>query len=116
MKKKKNKPTNKAKSVVDSQVVLQKGKRNWERTVCGNIILDCKNFYISYRDNTAVFGSFFVGDDDDCGETALCFDGKYKILNGDFRKEYEKIVDEGLDKCLEFYESKKTENASCWSD
>lgn len=115
-----NEETNKTETAsevkLETQVSLQKGGHNWEVTLMGNLLLDCGDFYISYRGNTAELGSFFAGDDDGLGETALCFDGKYKILNGDFRKDYEGLVDEGLNKCLEFYESKKTETASCWTN
>lgn len=117
---KKKTETSKTKKAVgvEQRVMLQNGGKgkNWERTVYGNVILECDNFFISYRGNTAELGSIFAGDDGGYGETALCFDGKYKILNGDFRKEYEKIVDKGLEECLKFYNSKNAECASCWSN
>ena len=87
----------------------------WETTEMGNQILKCDNYYISFRGDTAELGSFFAGDDNGLGETAICYDGKFAILNGDFRKEYENLSKIGLEECLKFYESKKTELASQWS-
>lgn len=39
---------------------------------------------------------------------------QYFILNGDFRKEYEALGD-SLEKCFEFYKSKKEKYGSSWS-
>jgi len=92
-------------------------KRQWETAAMGNQILDCGDFYISFRANTSDFGSIFTGDDDGAGETALCSNGgKYMILNGDFRKDYEKRVDKGFEECLKFYKSKKKKYSSVWSE
>lgn len=94
----------------------KKSEKIWETTDMGNELLGYDDFYISYRANTNSFGSMFVGDDGGVGETAVCYDDNFMILNGDFRKDYEELAKQGLDKCLEFYNSKKTENASMWSD
>ena len=90
--------------------------KEFRRTPMGNVILEADNFFISYRENTNSFGGVFAGNDGGEGETAICYDNTYKILNGDFRKDYMGLVDKGLDKCLEFYESKKEEHSSCWDN
>lgn len=57
--------------------------------------------------------------DTNAGETAICdYRGdspEYYILNGDFRKEYEALVNKGIEACLDFYRSKKDEFNSSWS-
>ena len=88
-------------------------KTKWTTTIMGNQILERNNYYISFRSDTSELGSPFEGDDNGLGETALCYDGKFAILNGDFRKEYESLS--SLEECLKFYESKKAEFGSMWS-
>jgi len=91
--------------------------KKFKRTPMGNLLLEGDGFDISYRKNTNFLNiDSFAGDDNGEGETAICYGITYKILNGDFRKDYAKLIDKGLDKCLEFYESKKEEYSSCWSD
>jgi hypothetical protein len=78
-----------------------------------NEILDCGEFFISF--NPAPFGGSGVfSSDDDSSETALCYDGKYKILNGDFREEYLKVAPD-FDKCIAIYESNKNDCNSSWT-
>ena len=48
-------------------------------------------------------------------ETALVKDHIFYILNGDFRKEYEGIIDQGFDTCLALYNSQKEDHSSVWS-
>ena len=48
-------------------------------------------------------------------ETALVKDHIFYILNGDFRKEYEGIIDQGFDACLAFYEFQREDHGSVWS-
>lgn len=90
--------------------------KKFEYTVMGNEVLEGDGFYISYRGNTSVFGGMFAGDDNGQGETALSYKGEYKILNGDFREEYEKIANKGLKECLKFFKSKEKECKSTWSN
>ena len=79
------------------------------------------NNYISYlkpfSSNLAKFPNM-AADDPSLGETALCTNEPWKclILNGDFRKEYEEVLDQGYDACYKLYESKKAEFGSSWSD
>ena len=102
----------------------------WVKTSSGNYILETEGvgFYISYRgdgrspENTALatynlMGSFF-GLDTAPEETALVVPNsipKYRILNGDFRKEYEEACPLGLEACVAVYEKHKTSARSDWS-
>ena len=84
-----------------------------------NEILKKDTFFISYNPDTrrSDIGdsidsllSMFVGE---VGgeETALVDksgkERKFYILNGDFRKDYEKLVDKGFKKCLDFFMGNK---------
>lgn len=89
----------------------------------GNSILNCDGFFISYNPDTgnSILGSFFAGDGDG-EETALCIpkdtkDGgtRYLILNGDWRKNYEKLAPKGIAACRKFYESKKAKYDSSYT-
>lgn len=85
----------------------------WEYAGSGNYVLDGDGFYISYSPNTSMLGPF--SGDGGGDETALCKDGTFLVLNGDFRDDYENLMND-YDKCLEFYESKKEEFGSSWTD
>jgi len=99
----------------------------WKKTAAGNEILDGDEFYISFNENkynSVVLAPFYTalttltGDDrfmKISEETALCVDGKYYILRGDFRKEYEELVPKGLDACIKFYKKNKKKYQSIWS-
>lgn len=88
-------------------------KIKWEITPMGNYILNGKGFFISYNSNPGGGISMFDGDYGS-DETAIVTDKGYSILNGDFREEYEKLVPEGLDACIDFYK-KHEEDKSSWS-
>lgn len=101
-------------------------KKQWE-DLGTNQILSYKNFYISYNPDTQAaaadhpFGFVqHLGEAlglEHSGEETAIYDKKtqrFYILNGDFRKEYEKIGG-NLKKCLEFYNSKEEEFGSNWS-
>ena len=91
-----------------------------------NFVLEGNGFHISYNPNT---GSTMVGKMMDeilnifspaekkggGEETALCKDEKFYILNGDFRKEYEKLVPKGFDACYKFYLKNKEKYGSPFS-
>ena len=77
-----------------------------------NEVLNCGKFYISFNQNP--FGSGGIFSSDSGSETALCYDGKYKILNGDFRKQYLNAAPD-FNKCLAIYESNRDEFDSSWS-
>ena len=83
-----------------------------------------KVFGISYHPNTALnpigaeitkFMNLFRLDKHDGEETAL-YDGKlWRILEGDFRSDYEKLVPRGLKTCIAFYDGKKAKYRSNYS-
>lgn len=89
-------------------------KTRYEPTGGGNEILRGDGFFISYNAAPCV-GLSFWSSDEGSPETALVVDGKYYILNGDFRNEYAAIVDEGRAACLKFFAG-KPDLASSWSD
>ena len=70
--------------------------------------LECEEFHISYNGRPEISV-------DHVEETALCKDGSYYILNGDFRKEYDDLFDQGFEACKAFYDSKKAEFNSIWT-
>ena len=81
-----------------------------------NHILKFDDFYISYNPDpgACVFGTF--GSDDGGAETALCHGGKFHILNGDYREQYEKLAAEGaFDACKKFYDQQSAHADSSWS-
>ena len=85
-----------------------------------NEILDGDNFFISYNSGLHQVIPSFISDDGGAETALVNLDdpyNKYRILNGDFREEYEKLVPLGFQACLEFYNTmiKKGFNSS-WSD
>lgn len=76
--------------------------------------LDGKNF-ISFQPLQNPFGFAFFAADTAEGETAIVTEDDYRILNGDWRKEYEKLAEEGLEACIKFYEENKVIYGSSWS-
>jgi len=71
-----------------------------------NYVLRGKGFFISYYPNPRSFIPMFQD------ETALVLvnlAGKNRclILNGDFRKEYEEVIDQGLEACLAVFQKHK---------
>lgn len=70
---------------------------------------NCGNFCISF--NERPWGS-------DCSQTALSLrrDDLLYILDGDHRKEYENIIDEGFERCLEYFNSIKEDFKSVCSN
>ncbi len=104
----------------------------WTPTGQGNLLLTGDNFVISYRDFSdeaesdglvdllAGLATALSGNSEHTKkqkETALCSpDGKFYILNGDFRKDYEGIASQGYDACLTFYKSQMEDHNSVWSN
>jgi len=78
-----------------------------------NEILEFKGFYISYNPNVGMNPLCWRGDTDE--ETAICTGGKFYILNGDHRAEYEKLAPKGLKACLEYFKA-HPELKSSWSN
>ena len=84
-----------------------------------NEVMEGKKFYISYNPNPGMGLSFFAGDNNS-DETALVDNrkserGTFYILNGDFRKDYKKLIKKGFNACYKFYLSKKDKYDSTWS-
>jgi len=90
------------------------------KTGRGNEVLNFDWGYISYNPDTSTgnpMAGFFsmLGDSlgiDSEEETALVIDGKFKILKGDFRREYEKCRNK--EEALEIY-NKNIDQKSDWS-
>lgn len=81
----------------------------------GNYILKGDGFFISYNPAPGSGFSLFASDGGG-SETALCKDGDYWILNGDFRDQYEALVPSGFERCILYFESQKGEFGSSWTD
>lgn len=85
----------------------------------GNYILHItKKSYISYQPFTEggrgelleAINEGITGDTRRTDETAL-YDGKtWRILWGDWRKDYQKLAPKGVKACIKFYESMKPEH------
>lgn len=80
----------------------------------GNSIMKCDGFSVSYNPSPGAGFSFFESDGGQ-SETALLIGGEFLILNGDFREEYAALSKEGLEACIQFFES-HSELTSSWSD
>ena len=83
----------------------------------GNLVLEGKGYHISYLPKNGSIGILIpsFASDGNGDETALCVDGNYYILNGDFRKEYEKVINKGLSACMKVFEAHPNQISS-WSD
>lgn len=95
----------------------------WKETPGGNEILQHEkgDYFISYRgDTSAPLGISFFAGDNHSDETALVLitpiGHQYMILNGDFRKQYEEVFDQGYNACKAIFDTHKAEHKSSWSD
>lgn len=77
-----------------------------------NTVLMGDEFYISFMSdrsaNTGIFAS------EEGTETALCSRGNFFILNGDWREQYEAVVDQGFDACKAIFDANQDKKSS-WS-
>jgi hypothetical protein len=98
--------------------ILENMMTEWIQSPRGNLMLGNikERFYVSFTSQRDIFGKAGC-------ETALCIaldesgrEMKYLILDGDWRKEYEPLVEKGLDACKKFYQDNKADFASSWSD
>lgn len=91
-----------------------------------NSILEGDGFYVSYNPNTSSehniltdMANMLGADVDDGEETALVKEEDptniFYILTGDFRKEYEQIVDKGFADCLKFFKEMQSKFGNNWS-
>ena len=93
----------------------------WTKTPKGNEILESnegERLLISFRDfvkNPAPFYNvpFFAPDNHNKLETAMKFMGEWYVLNGDFRKAYEKAFPDSV-QCFKVYQD-NIEKRSTWS-
>ncbi len=90
----------------------------FEKNLYGtNYVLVGKDCYISYNESPGGGISSWESDEGS-SETALVNKkGKevFKILNGDFRKEYLKVIGKGYSACLKVYTKYKKEHDSSWT-
>ena len=95
----------------------KKTKKHVWRKNTNNSVLDGDGFFISFNTNPCCGFDGFESDNNS-SETALVnrsSDIAYRILNGDFRQEYEAVIDDGWDACLAVYEKHETEHRSSWT-
>ena len=92
-------------------------KIEWTKRCGKNILLysQDKIFFISYNSTNNVVMPTSWQFDNGSDETVLYSDGEHFILNGDFRSDYEKIIDKGFDTCMQFYLSKRDKHISSHS-
>jgi len=80
----------------------------------GNYVYKGDGFYVSFNPDTSF--DFLGSLRSSAGsETALYDDATWRILNGDWRSDYEVLVPNGLQACIDFYESKRAEHRCDWS-
>jgi len=86
-----------------------------EITGPGNYVLNGEDFYISYAPD--ISGNPYNHPSDNTGdETALVQDGRFLILKGDWRDQYEALVDEGYEACVALYRAHKAQSRSRYSN
>ena len=88
--------------------------KEWKETGVGNVILSGEGFHISFNPSPCN-GIPGFSSDGGSSETALCYNNRFDILNGDFRKEYEEVFDQGLEACKEVYAKHKDDYDSSWT-
>lgn len=79
-----------------------------------NELLNGNGFFISYNPNPCSEIEAWHSDNKSA-ETALVYKGRYYILNGDFRKQYLEVYEQGIEKCLEIFKQNEAHKSS-WSD
>lgn len=80
----------------------------------GNYVYKGDGFYVSFNPDTS-FGTLGFMGSYAGSETALHDDKQWRILNGDWRSDYQELVPNGLQACIDFYESKRAEHRCNWS-
>ena len=82
-----------------------------------NYVARGDGFYVSFNPNTAAIAiTFFQGDDGGCAETAICHEGKFYVLNGDFRTDLEPLIPQGAEACIAFYRENQHARSSWATD
>ncbi len=95
----------------------------WKATGSGNVVMQRDGWFVSYNPNTAAghmaglltdLGNLLGGNLSDGEETALKNEnGDWKVLTGDFRKEYEDCRDYAA--AVEVYEKYRGEHRNNYS-
>lgn len=91
---------------------VKKKVSKWNSTGGSNYVLQKKNWYISYNPCPGGIISSFRSDTGGA-ETAICTKGEFYILNGDFRKQYEKV--KSLKEAMAIFK-KNIKKRSSWSN
>jgi len=95
----------------------------WEE-LRNNEVLRGDGFYISYNKDTGTdhlrrvltqLGNTLGANLKDGTETALYYEGRFDILEGDFRKEYEEAFPQGLEACKEVFKKHEADHRSNWT-
>ena len=90
-------------------------KYKWGSVGGGRDVLGEENFYISYNP-APCSGIPMFGPDTPMGETALVKGRDFWILNGDWRKHYEEVYEQGFDACMAVYKENRAKYKSSWSE
>ncbi len=83
-----------------------KATETWEKMRAGNFVLNRDGYFISYNPSPEI-------NMEGRGETALCFNGKFFILNGSHKEEYEQCG--SLQECADYYKA-HIEEIAFWSN
>jgi len=98
-------------------------KPTWKK-LTSNEVLEGDDFHISYNKDTGTdhlggvltqLGNTLGANLKDGAETALCYEGRFDVLEGDFRKEYEEAFPQGLEACKEVFKKHEAEHRSNWT-
>ena len=88
----------------------------FKETRNGNLLLQADGFFISYRPHSVGILSGAGWDTEEAsGETAIVFENKFFILNGDHREQYLAIAHAGLNECVSYFNA-NADKKSSWSD
>lgn len=111
------------KTVSLEDIVVENNMVNKWKKLERNVILNRRGYYISYNPDTNsteegmmlnLLGNVLGGlDRTGAPETALCKNGDFKILHGDFRKQYEKC--KSYTACVAFFKKNAKKHGSDWT-
>lgn len=101
----------------------------WKHVNYNQVLNGGDDFFVSYNPDTTrshvselltELANGLGGDVRDGEETALVKRNPngihtYSILSGDWRKEYEQLIDKGYEACYEFFKSQQGEFGNNWS-
>lgn len=87
------------------EMAMREGWRQL-RSLYGAMIREFDGFYILFSPPSPDWG-LVPGSDDGGPETALCKDGQFHILNGDFRDKYDELGPKGFAACFAWWSSSR---------